>query len=88
MGVYFLFIFFPNLPLHILNAFFPSQSSMSRIIFISTNSTSGTYVYNYLHLPEIRAALVLQHNLGVGVLTLLGNYIPRCKAMDSKRNLT
>lgn len=87
IGVYFLF-FFPNLPLHILNAFSHSQSSMSRIIFISTNSTSGTFVYNYLHLPERRAALVLQHNLGVGVLTLLGNYIPRCKAKDSKRYLT
>lgn len=45
---------------------------------------SGTFVYNYLLLPEIRAAPVLQQNLGVEVLTLLGNYTPRCKAMILK----
>lgn len=48
----------------------------------------GHFVYNYLRLPERRADLVLQYNLGVGMLTLFGNYILGCKAMDSKRNLT
>lgn len=44
--------------------------------------------YNYLHLPETRAALVLQSNSGVGVLMLDDNSIPSCEVIDPKRNLT
>lgn len=90
VGVYFsfFFFFFPNL-LHIYWTLFPilslpCQESFSHQLIIR----QGHFVYSHLHLPEIRAVLVLQHNLWVGVLTLLGKYIPRCKAMYSKRNLT
>lgn len=71
--------------------FFHPQSSMSRIIFISTNSTSETFclqLFVSVRNKSCSSVLVLQYNLGVGVFTLLGNCVPRCKAMDSKRNLT
>lgn len=83
-----LYFFLPNQSLHILNAFsilnLLCQESFSYQLIVCQRH----FVYNYLCLSEIRAVLVLQYNLGVGVFTLLGNCIPRCKAMDFKRNLT
>lgn len=80
--------FFLNLPLHILNAFpifnLLCQESFSYHLIVH----QGHFVYNYLCLSEIMAVLILQYNPQVGVLTLFGNYISRCKVMDSKRNLT
>lgn len=84
----FFFFFSLNLPLHILNAFpifnLLCQESFSYRLTVH----QGHFVYNYLCLSEIMAAPILQYNPRVGVLTLFGNYIPRCKVMDSKRNLT
>lgn len=43
-------------------------------------------VYNYLHLPEMRVALVLQSIVGSAYVRW--QPIPSCKVMDPKRNLT
>lgn len=85
---YLFHLLFSNPPLHILNAFpvlsLLCQESFSYQLIVC----QGYFVCNYLRLAEIGIAVVPQHNLGVEALTLLGNYIPRCKAMDSQRNLT